>query len=101
MKGRKVDFFEQNELNRLQMVQFECPKYRSPCLIHFWVIPISPFSAPAPSFPPLAAVIRKGSSQYERQEGGTVLGQNQLNKLQMVQFEYPKYRNHPVSFTFE
>ena len=39
-KGEK--FMEQNQLNRLQMVQFECPKQ---CLIHFWVNPLFSFSS--------------------------------------------------------
>ena len=74
------------------MVQFECPKYRSPlCLIHFWVNPFSPLPAPAASSLPLSGVIRNGSPQYKGQEGGKILEQNQLNRLQMVQFEYPKY----------
>ena len=35
-------------------------------VIHFWVIPIFPFSSPAVSFLPLSAVIRNRSPQYER-----------------------------------
>ena len=30
--GQRVNIFEQNQLNRLQIVQFECPKYRNPCV---------------------------------------------------------------------
>ena len=63
------------------------------CLIHFWVIPFSRFSAPAASFLPLSGVIRNGSPQYEGEEGGHFLEQNHFNRLQMVQFEYPRVRN--------
>ena len=58
-------------------------------LIHFWVIPFPPFSAPAASSLPPSGVIRNGSPQYKGQEGKTFLEQNQLNELQMVQFECP------------
>ena len=36
------------------------------CLIHFWVNPFSPLSAPAASFLPLDGLIRNWISQYER-----------------------------------
>ena len=61
---------EQNQLNRLQMVQFHIPKVRNPCVIHFWVIPFSPFSVLAPSFLPLSGVIRNWSGSDIRE--GTV-----------------------------
>ena len=87
--------WRQNQLNRLQIVQFECPKCRNPwplCLIHFWVNPF-------PSFP-LSAVIRNLTPQYKDQDDEIILKQNQHNRLQMVQFEFPKYRNPCVSFIF-
>ena len=46
------------------------------------------------------AIRKKWEFQYKGQEGGKILEQNQLNRLQMVQFEYPKYWNPCVSFTF-
>ena len=39
--------------------------------------------------------------QYESQQIGKVLRQNQLDSLQMVQFECPKYRNLLLAFTFD
>ena len=58
-----------------------------------------PFQAPAASFLPLSGVIRNGSSQYEGQEGGTFVEQNQLNRLQMVHFERPR-DTHPFVSRF-
>ena len=80
---------------------FLMPQVLKPlCLIHFCVNPFSPISAPAASFLPISWVIRNWTSQYERQEGGKIREQNLLNRLQMVQFECPKYWNPCVSFTF-
>ena len=43
------------------MVQFECPKYRNPCVSFiFWMILFSPF--------PLSGVIRNGSPLYKDQK---------------------------------
>ena len=56
----------------------------------------SHFSFPAP----LSGVIDNWTPQYESQEVGKCMEQNQLNRLQMVQFECPKYRNPCISFTF-
>ena len=69
------------------------------CLIHFWVIPFSPFSAPAASSLPLSGVIRNGSPQYGRKEGGKFSEQNLFNRLQMVQFECPRVIHILVSCT--
>ena len=67
------------------------------CLIHFWVNPFFQFPAPADSS---LWGNKKREPQYKDQEGGNLLEQNQLNRLQMVQFECPKYRNPCVSSTF-
>ena len=33
MEGKEVEIFlEQKQLDRLQMVQFECPRVRNPCV---------------------------------------------------------------------
>ena len=55
------------------------------CLIHFWVIPFFSFS-------PLWGN-KKWAPQYEDEEVGKLKEQNQLNRLQMVQFECTGYRN--------
>ena len=59
------------------------------CLIHFWVIPLFSFS-------PLWGN-KKWAPQYKDEEVGKIVEQNQLIRLQMVQFDYPKYRNPCVS----
>ena len=66
------------------------------CLIHFWVNPFFPFSVLAASFLLLSGVIRNWTSHYKGQERGKYLGQNQPNSVQMVQFEFPKYRQKPL-----
>ena len=43
----------------------------------------------------------KWEPHYKDEEIGKNLGQNQLNRLQMVQFECPRYWNNCVSFTAE
>ena len=48
----------------------------------------------------VSRVIRNGTPQYKNQDDGTFVGQNQLNRLQMVQFECPKDRNPCVSSIF-
>ena len=60
---------------------------------------ISPFPAPAPSFLPLSGVIRNGSPQYKDKEDENIWEQNQLHRLQMVQFECPGVRNPSYSST--
>ena len=65
---------------------------KSPCLIHFWVNPFFSFQ--------LSGVIRNWTPQYIDQDDGKFLERNQLNRLQMVQFECPKYRNPCVSSIF-
>ena len=57
----------QNQLNRLQMVQFECPRYEQKplCLIHFWLNPF--FSIPLPG------VMRNRTPQYKDQDVGKIL----------------------------
>ena len=68
------------------------PQVQKPlCLIHFWVNPFFSFS-------PLWGN-KKWAPQYEDEEIGTFKEQNQLNRLQMVQFECPNYRNPLVSRT--
>ena len=59
------------------------------CLIHFWVIPFFSFS-------PLWGN-KKWAPQYKDEEVGKFKEQNQLNRLQMVQFECRVYRNPCVS----
>ena len=45
----------QNQLNRLQMVQFECPRVRNTLVCHpLLESSLSPFSAPTPSLLPLS-----------------------------------------------
>ena len=52
------------------------------------------------SFPaPLSGVIDNWTPQYESLKDRQILGQNQLNRLQMVQFECPRYWNPCVSLT--
>ena len=98
------NILERNQLNRLQIVQFECPKYRNPygsftfeCLPfpHFQRIS-SPCSFLSSS---LFWVIRNGSPQYKGQEGGNIFVHNQLNRIQKFQFECPRVRNPCVSST--
>ena len=55
------------------------------------------FSYPAP----LSGVIRNWTSQYKGQEGKHFLGKNQLNRLQMVQFECLNVRNTCFSSNFQ
>ena len=50
---------------------------------------------------PLSGVMYNWTPLYESQQIGKHLGQNQFNRLQMVQFECPRYRNNCVSFTAE
>ena len=47
-----------------------------------------------------SGVIRNWTPQYKDQDDGKIWEQNQLNRLQMVQFECPKYRNPCVSSIF-
>ena len=76
---------EQNQLKKLQMVQFECPEYRNPCVLSIiGPIPFSHF--------PLSGVIDNWTPQYESKKGGKLMEQNQLKKLQMVPFECPEYK---------
>ena len=70
---------QQNQLNRLQMVQFECPEYRNPSVASiFGGIPFSHIQLWAN---------KKWEPQYKDQDGGNFMEQNQLNRLQMVQFK--------------
>ena len=48
----------------------------------------------------LSGVIRNGSPQNKAQDNRTFLGHNQLNRLQMVLFECPRYRNPCNSSNF-
>ena len=43
---------------------------------------------------------KKWAPQYKDEEVGKIWEQNQLNRLQMVQFECPRYRNPCVSSIF-
>ena len=61
------------------------------CLIHFCVIPFFEFS-------PLCGN-KKWASQYEDEEVGKIVEQNQLNRLQMVQFECQRVTRPLVSYT--
>ena len=87
------NFLQQNQFNRLQMVQFECPKYRIPESHSILGDSFFPFSAPAASSLLLSGVIRNWTSHYERLWGGIFFEQNQFNRLQMVQLECPRVRN--------
>ena len=49
----------------------------------------------------LSGGIRNGLLWEAGKKGGQISGQNQLNSLQMVQFECPKVANPCVSFTFD
>ena len=60
------------------------------CLIHFELIPFSHFQ---PLLLPLSGEIRNGRPLYKDQGDGQFCDQNQLDRLQMVQLECPKYRN--------
>ena len=78
---------------------FECPRIRNPC-VSFTVEGIQfPISSPAPSFLLLSGVIRNGNPQYKGEGGGKILEQDQLIRLQKVQLESSRVRNHCVSFT--
>ena len=93
-------FLGQNQLNRLQMVHLNF-HLKPLCLIQFGVNPFFSIFSPCCCF--LSSSLwgkKKREPQYEAQEDGQFLGQNQLNRLQMVQFECPKYRNPCVSFTY-
>ena len=77
-------FKKKNKLNKLQMVQFEFPRYWNPCISTiFWWLPFSHFQP--------SGVIRNGSPKYIGQEDEKMLWQNQLNKLQLVHFECPRH----------
>ena len=92
---------EPNQLNRLQMVQFECPSIRDP-RVSFTLEEVPfPIFCPVPSFIPLSAVYIIGLLWKARLKGGNFLERNQFNRLQMVQFECHRVINPCVSFTFE
>ena len=76
------------------MVQFECPRVTNPLVgvIHFGVISLFLIFSPGRGN-------KNWAPQNKDQEVGIFLEQNQLNRLQMVQFEHPKYRNPCVSST--
>ena len=77
-------------------VSIEMPQLLKPlCQIHFRCIPFSPI---LPSS--FTGVIRNWTSHYEWWESGKILGQNQLNRLRMVQFECPEYWNPCVRSIF-
>ena len=65
--------------------------HKPPCLIRFWVNPFFSF--------PLSGVIRNGLPSIRMRKLETFWEQTQLNRLQMVQFECPNYRNPLVSRT--
>ena len=93
-KSEKVGKFgEQNWLNRLQMVQFECPRH--------WKTGVSlrlgDFHFPIFSLP-LSWVIRIGP-QHENEKVWKFEKRNWLNLLQMVQFECPRHWKTRVSLT--
>ena len=71
------------------------PQVQKPlCLVHIWMkIPLLHFPLSGPG------LIDNWTPQYESQKGWKILEQNQLNRLQMVQFECPNYRNPLVSRT--
>ena len=84
-------FREQNWLNRLQMVQFECPRHSNPCVS----LRLGEFHFPIFSLP-LSGVIRIGLPNKDV-EVAKFREQNWLNTLQMVQFECPSHLNPCVS----
>ena len=63
------------------------------CLIWFWVNPCFSFS-------PLWGNKKWEPLYNKAQDDGKFLGQNQLDRLQMVQFECPRYWNPCVSSIF-
>ena len=70
------------------------------CLIHFWMNPFSPFSAPAAS-PFLLWGNKELDLPVWKAKRWKHLEQNQLNRLEIVQFGCPKVRNPCVSYTFD
>ena len=77
-------FFGQNKLNRLQMVQFECPRVRNTLVCHpLLESSLSPFSAPTPSLLPLSLQYKE--LVYFGRPGKKV--KNQFNRLQIVHFQ--------------
>ena len=101
MKGRKVDnFWNKFRLTGCKWSNLNAPGTETPVSHPIFGDSLFPFSAPAPSFPPLSGVIRNWTSQYERQKGGKCLEQNQVIRLQLVQFECPRVTHPLKSSTF-
>ena len=88
---------EQDQFNRLQMVQLECPKVRNPCASSTFEDFPFPIFSPCYFIPP--GVIRIGLLWEAGSKIGNFLEQNQFDRLQMVQFEYRKVRNLLSSFS--
>ena len=86
-------FRELNWLNRLQMVQFECPRHSNPCVS----LRLREFHFPIFSLP-LSGIIGNGYLyRYKDVVVGKFREQTWLNRLEMVQFECPGYSNPCVS----
>ena len=85
----------QGELTCYRWSSLNAPSTETP--VSHSLLSESLFSFPAP----LSGVIRNWTPHYKDQESGTFMEQNQLNRLQMVQFECSRYLNHCVSYTFE
>ena len=80
----------QEELNGLQLVQFEFPMHRNPPVISHFEVGGFPFSHNRTS-----GVIRMGS-QYEGEKVGKFHSQERLDKLHLVHFECPMHWKPPV-----
>ena len=85
-KSKVGKFFEQDWLNWLQMVQYECPRHENICVLSIvgW-FPYSHF--------PLSGLIRNWQSPLWKSKVGKIFEQNWLNWLQMVHFECPRHAN--------
>ena len=78
---KRLTFFRTKSAQQALNVPIWLPHVQKPlCLNHFWVIPFSPFSAPAPSCLLLSGVIRNWTSQNESWKGQIFLDQNLLNR---------------------
>ena len=83
------------ELNGLQLVQFEFPMHWNPPVISHFEVGGFPFSHNWTS-----GVIRMGS-QYEGEKVQIILAQEELNGLHLLQFECTRHWKPPVSSNFE
>ena len=102
MKGKKVDNFW-NKISLTGCKWSNLNAWGTGTIVSHSLLGDShlPFFSPCSFLPQsLSGVIRNWTSQYERQKSGNFLEQNQLNRLEMIQFECPGYWNHCVLFTY-